>query len=794
MKEEDTKPEQIVSTQSFFWQDALKITLFALAYFMAHHISFYFPDPKNVLMVIWPAGGVGLAALLLTRRQLWPIIIVALFAVGNIANLSVGRPIFNSIGFMMANVLESLGSAKLIIFMCGNKVHFTRVIEITALICAAIMVNTVTSFIGAGTAAMAHIAPFWSFWKTWWVADGLGLLLITPLLVTWLNPQNLTSKPQWGRVIEWGLFFTLWCVVAWLTFQIHTVHAFYTLHPYVLFALLAWAALRFGQREVSIALCLLAALAVNSEAVSSGPLPWGGATYTDRLMQMQLYLSFIAVTGFFLAASYSEAKSSEQQALEGHDSLCALGDNLPNGMVYQVVIEPDYSRRFLYVSAAVERIYGVSVDAVLHDPETLYRLIDIEDWKAFVIAEKEAIRNFTIFKAIFRIHRADGMLRWMYQASSPRHLADERFVFDGIQVDITEQKQAEEMLQREKDFSESLIKTAQTIILVLNPEGRIIRFNSYLEEISGFTLEEVQGKDWFTTFLPKRDQQSIRLVFSHAMSGVQTCGNINPIVTKDGQELEIEWNDKTLKDANGKVTGLLVTGQDITERKRVEGELHKYADTQAILVQEINHRVKNNLTAIISMLHQEEDRAVKEGMTEYMSRLQAVVGRVAGLLIVHSLLSAREWQPMPLTQLCDNVIRGALKGTPASQVIELDIVHSDIHIDSDQAHYLTLILNELVTNTIKQAFKNRPAVHIHVLVECQDDTIILIYRDDGPGYPLAILQNEFPTTSIGFNLITGIIRKSMGGEIELLNEDGAVARITFPKIVGETSTKESIHE
>jgi PAS domain S-box-containing protein len=149
-----------------------------------------------------------------------------------------------------------------------------------------------------------------------------------------------------------------------------------------------------------------------------------------------------------------------------------------------------------------------------------------------------------------------------------------------LEASEIERKRAEEALRRERDFAEGLIETAQVIVLVLNKEGRIIRFNPHMEEISGYSLEEVQGKDWFTTFLPKGEHKRIRELFSRAVSDIQTRGNVNPIVTRDGREREIEWFDKTLKDADGNIVGLLAIGQDITERKRAEEALR---DTNELL-------------------------------------------------------------------------------------------------------------------------------------------------------------------------------------------------------------------
>lgn len=142
-----------------------------------------------------------------------------------------------------------------------------------------------------------------------------------------------------------------------------------------------------------------------------------------------------------------------------------------------------------------------------------------------------------------------------------------------LEQQLAERRRVEDALQIERDFAESLIETAQAIVLVVDPEGRIVRFNPYLEEISGYNLKEVQGKDWISTLLPQRDRERVREEFPSALGGIQTRGNVNAIVTKDGRELLTEWYDKTLKDAEGNVVGLLSIGQDITQRRQVEEAL-----------------------------------------------------------------------------------------------------------------------------------------------------------------------------------------------------------------------------
>jgi integral membrane sensor domain MASE1 len=280
-----------------FGRDALWIAFLALAYFLAHEVALLFPDAQKVVAAIWPAGGIGLAALLLSPRRRWPVVLAILFLAGILADLLSGGSLLAGIGFVTANVTESLASAWLISRWCGDAVRFYRVKEVVALIACATAVNACTAFAGAGTASFISSSPFWNTWQTWWVAHGLGILLVTPLIVTWSDFQDWFRGLRWERTLESWLFIIAWCAVGWLAFR--PVATFHPLshQPYVLLGLLAWPALRLGQREVTLALVVLAALAVSSEAVSAGPLLWGGADILARLLAVQVWLAFIAAAG-----------------------------------------------------------------------------------------------------------------------------------------------------------------------------------------------------------------------------------------------------------------------------------------------------------------------------------------------------------------------------------------------------------------------------------------------------------------------------------------------------------------
>jgi len=137
-------------------------------------------------------------------------------------------------------------------------------------------------------------------------------------------------------------------------------------------------------------------------------------------------------------------------------------------------------------------------------------------------------------------------------------------------------------LRKERDFADAILQTAQVVVLVLDSAGNILRFNQHLEELSGISLEEARGKDWFESFLPKEDQASVRAQFAGALAGRQTRGNVNPIVTRNGEYRWLEWYDKTLTDSSGEVA-VVCMAVDVTEKRRMDRQQALVAEILTIL-------------------------------------------------------------------------------------------------------------------------------------------------------------------------------------------------------------------
>ena len=207
------------------------------------------------------------------------------------------------------------------------------------------------------------------------------------------------------------------------------------------------------------------------------------------------------------------------------------------------------------------------------------------------------------------------------------------------------------------------------------------------------------------------------------------------------------------------------------EELKKEAEL--LSEERGLLLKEVNHRVKNNLALIIGMLNLE---ANKRNSEQYSLFIDDIVCRVNALSTVHSLLSANHWRPVYLRELCQLIIVSAL---PQDKHPRVDINASDLTINASQAHNLSLIINELATNTAKYALE-APQVVVSVQITTIDTGISIVYQDNGPGYPQAIFDDTFSGAGIGVQMMKGIVKMSLAGNISFRNDNGARTDIDFP--------------
>jgi PAS domain S-box-containing protein len=370
-----------------------------------------------------------------------------------------------------------------------------------------------------------------------------------------------------------------------------------------------------------------------------------------------------------------------------------------------------------------------------------------------------------------------------------------RHVFAGFLRDITARRRTAEELRRERDFAESLIETAQAIVLVLDPAGRIVRFNPYMERLSGYRLEEVRGKDWFETFLPRRDAARIRKLFGDAIGNLEVRGNVNPIVTKEGQEREIAWWAKTLRDEEGRVMGLLSVGQDVTDLREAQGKLLQAERLAGIgqMITGLAHESRNALQrmqACLEMLQMEV--ADRPQALDYAKRIQAAQDYLGQLYE-----EVRSYaKPIHLERrTCDlRRLWGAAWADLAlrreGRSIELEDRTDGLDLTCDVDPFaLGQVFRNLFENAISACGEEG---RIAILGRAADHegapALVLLVNDDGPGFPPGhegrVFQPFFTTKTQGTGLGLAIVRRILeahGGRVALVKGPlpGAALELTL---------------
>ncbi|MCB9421536.1 MAG: GAF domain-containing protein [Ardenticatenaceae bacterium] len=227
---------------------------------------------------------------------------------------------------------------------------------------------------------------------------------------------------------------------------------------------------------------------------------------------------------------------------------------------------------------------------------------------------------------------------------------------------------------------------------------------------------------------------------------------------------------------------LAATAAFAIENARLYSLARHDAELRSILLREVNHRVKNNLSAIIGILYAERRHTDLQDKIVYQSIMQDLISRVQGLSTVHNLLSQAEWTPISLETLINQVIHAALRALPSDKQLHIEITPSVIRVTPDQANYLALVINELTTNAMKYTLSQRHGGILNVDISSENSFIILKFRDDGPGYPADVLLSEEPRYNVGLYLLQNIVQHSLNGKLILQNGPngiGAAATIQF---------------
>jgi PAS domain S-box-containing protein len=366
------------------------------------------------------------------------------------------------------------------------------------------------------------------------------------------------------------------------------------------------------------------------------------------------------------ARNIAEEQARDEALRENEARLRALTDNLPAGMVYQVATGVDGSdRRFLYVSGSHERLTGVPAEAVLADPSLPYQLIFPEDRPAMAAAEAEAIRDRKPFDVQTRFRRSDGELRWCRIISEPREQPDGSLVWDGLQIDTTDQKRAEDALRAKEERLRELNDTLEAqvaertadrnrmwrlstdIMLVARLDGTINSVNPAWTTLFDWNEADLVGET-VLDFVHPDDVEATLAEMAKLEQGATTFRFENRYRARDGSYRWISWTAVPEADL------LHAVGRDVTAEKERRAELEAAQDAlrqaqkmEAIgqLTGGVAHDFNNLLTPIVGSL----DMLVRRGLgSERERRLidGALQSAERAKILVQRLLAFARRQPL----------------------------------------------------------------------------------------------------------------------------------------------------
>ncbi|MCD6359625.1 MAG: PAS domain S-box protein, partial [Armatimonadetes bacterium] len=241
-----------------------------------------------------------------------------------------------------------------------------------------------------------------------------------------------------------------------------------------------------------------------------------------------------------------------------------------------VITVTDPEGTITYVNKACERLLGVDsehlvgrhVEVLGENPargatqqEILTATLKNGSWHGEVINRTSDGREVVLDCHTFVLRNDDGEVTALV----------------GISRDITERKQMEEALRASEERAQTYLQMAGTILVVLSTDGRVELINRKGCEVLGYPAEEITGKDWFANFLPERERASMRELFDKLITRGTETGEYheNSILTSSGEERLIAWRNSVLTDARGKPIGVLASGDDVTDRRRMEEALRE---------------------------------------------------------------------------------------------------------------------------------------------------------------------------------------------------------------------------
>jgi PAS domain S-box-containing protein len=310
----------------------------------------------------------------------------------------------------------------------------------------------------------------------------------------------------------------------------------------------------------------------------------------DRWFENHVYPHAEGVT--VLALDITERKRLEESHREHEALLHTVGDNLP-GAIYQVSATRDGQRKFQYISAGIESLLGLKPADVMANSMRLYSLIVPEDIPRVLAEEERAYRTLQPFDCEFRQRTVSGEVRWMHCRSAPRCSRDGVVVWDGVVLDVTDRKRAEQALERYRLLAQ---RTDDIVLFMRTSDGSIVEANAAALEAYGYTYEELMN----CKIAELRDPTTMPLLAEQMRQADQFGITFETVHRrKDGSTFPVEVSSRGT-DMDGQRV-LLSIIRDITARRQATRAIEFLSEASKVLASSLDYQTTLAAVARLSV-------------------------------------------------------------------------------------------------------------------------------------------------------------------------------------------------
>jgi PAS domain S-box-containing protein len=437
-------------------------------------------------------------------------------------------------------------------------------------------------------------------------------------------------------------------------------------------------------------------------------------------------------------------------------------EGAPNGMVIV-----DAQGQVAHVNAEIERLFGYSRAELVGGPVEKLVPGTLRDAHALQRAHYQSKPVARVMAPAARaLHgaRKDGSVVAVEVGLNPIRMPQGDFVLATV-VDIRNREQLERAEERERFF-----QLSADALCIANTDGYFVQVNPAFERILGYSREEMLAAP-YTSFIHPDDLPATARAAQTARAGQSIADFRNRYRAKDGSYRWLQW--RSMPDRAGLS---YATARDITQELAATRALQASVEERGVLLQEVHHRVKNNLQIIVSMINMQARRlpagAGRDALEECGSRVQAIG------LIHENLYNSSDFAHIPFRDYVVRVVDNIFHASAGTTTIQRRVDVAPVALTMEKAIPCGLIVNELVTNAIKHAFPGERQGTVQVSLHEQDaGRLTLCVADDGVG-----LGDDFSLETpgtLGLILVSTLVEQ-LKGRLVITRAPGARFEISFP--------------